>query len=68
VARRRLAAAGAYHWITPVVRLLPQYEARIVDQNYAADVTWEIEVPEEQAADLAAALIEMSHGEIQVVL
>ncbi len=68
VARRRLAAAGAYRWITPVARLLPQYEARIVDQGYAADVTWEIEVPEEQAAGLAAALIELSRGEIEVVL
>lgn len=67
VARRRLIATGAYHWITPVARLLPQYEARIVDQGYAADVTWEIEVPEEQAAGLVAALIELSHAEIQVI-
>ncbi len=68
VARRRLVAAGAYHWITPVARLLPQFEARIVDQSYAADVTWDIEAPEDQAAGLAAALIDLSHGEIQVVL
>ena len=68
IARRRLVAAGAYHWITPVARLLPDYEARILDQSYAADVTWEIEAPEEQAAPLAAALVELSHGEIEVVL
>ncbi len=68
VARVTLTAAGPYHWITPVLRLLPEYEARIVDQSYAADVTWEIEVPEERAAALAAALTELSHGEIETVL
>jgi uncharacterized YigZ family protein len=68
VARVKFVAAGPYHWITPVGRLLPEYEARVVDQSYAADVTWEIEVPEERAGALAAALIDLSHGEIEVVL
>jgi uncharacterized YigZ family protein len=68
VARVTLVAAGPYHWATPVLRLLPQYEARVVDQQYAADVTWEILVPEEQASELVAALTELSRGEIEIVL
>ena len=68
IARVTLLAQGPYHWITPVNRLLPQFEARAVEQSYAADVTWQIEVPEEQAAGLIAALTELSHGEIEVVI
>jgi hypothetical protein len=35
---------------------------------FAADVTWEISVPEERAAALTAALVELSRGEIEVVV
>ena len=68
IATVELVAAGPYSWITPVARLLPDYEAQIVEQNYAADVTWQLRVPEEHATDLAAALVELSHGEIEVVV
>ena len=67
VARVMLTAAGSYHWVTPVTRLLPQFEARIVQQAYSVDVTWDIEVPEESVAALVTALTELSHGEIEVV-
>ena len=62
-----MIASGPYNWVTPVARLLPEHEARIIDQTYAADVTWQIRVPEEHAANLAAALIDLSRGEIEVV-
>jgi uncharacterized YigZ family protein len=68
VARVSLLATGPYHWITPVSRLLPQFEARIVTQDFGADVTWQIETPEESAAGLTAALVELSHGEIEIVI
>ena len=45
----RLIASGPYSYVTPVSRLLPGFEAHIAEQAYAADVTWEIEVPEERA-------------------
>jgi uncharacterized YigZ family protein len=67
VALATLTACGPYRWITPVERLLPGFEAQISAQTYAADVTWEIRCPEERAPALSAALIEMSHGEIEVV-
>jgi uncharacterized YigZ family protein len=63
-----LLASGPYRWITPVERLLPDFEANVTEQTFAADVTWRIALPEERAAALSAALIELSHGEIEVVL
>jgi uncharacterized YigZ family protein len=68
VALRTFLASGPYHWVTPVARLLPEYEARLTGQDFAADVTWEITLPEERAEALAAALVDLSHGEIEVVL
>jgi len=62
-----LRVRGPYAWITPIARLLPAFEARIRSQNYAADVTWEIEVPEERLDSLAAALTDLTHGEIEIL-
>jgi putative IMPACT (imprinted ancient) family translation regulator len=67
VASVDLVACGPYAWVTPVARLLPDHEARIIDQTFAADVTWQIRVPVEHATGLAAALVDLSHGEIEVV-
>ncbi|MDQ1300141.1 MAG: hypothetical protein QG637_58 [Chloroflexota bacterium] len=61
-----LLATGPYHWVTPVMRALAGYEAQIADQTFAADVTWQLRVPEERAAELAAALVSLSHGEIEL--
>jgi uncharacterized YigZ family protein len=65
VATVMVLARGPYAWITPVERLLPDFEAQSIGPVYAADVTWHIRVPEERADDLAKALRELSHGEIQ---
>ena len=61
-------AAGPYRWVTPVERLLPDFEAAVVEQEFAADVTWRISLPDERAAALAATLVELSHSEIEVML
>ncbi len=63
-----LLASGPYRWITPVERLLPGFEATVAEQAFAADVTWRIALPEERATALSAALVELSHGEIEVVI
>ncbi len=68
VALRTFLASGPYNMVTPVARLLPEYEARLTGQDFAADVTWEITLPEERAEALAAALVDLSHGAIEVVL
>jgi len=59
-----LRVVSPYHWITPITRLLPDYEARLGAQDFSDVVQWEIDVPEEKAAPLAAALTELTHGEI----
>jgi len=68
IALTTVLAAGPYRWVTPVERLLPDFEASVAEQEFAADVTWRIALPQERAAALAAALVELSHGEIEVVL
>jgi uncharacterized YigZ family protein len=63
-----LLASSPYAYVTPVERLLPDYEATVLARDFAADVTWQIQAPEERAAALAAAMVELSRGEIEVVL
>ena len=46
----------------------PTSRRRVVGRDFAADVTWQIQAPEEHVERLAAALVELSHGEIEVVL
>jgi uncharacterized YigZ family protein len=66
VQRRDLTLIGAYHWISAVDRLLPAYEAQISDRIFDTDVTWRVSVPEERLESLAAALVELSGGEIVI--
>ena len=68
VSYRMLLVSGPYTYVTPLERLLPEFEARIVGRDFAADVTWQIQMPEEQAERLAAALVELSRGELELVL
>jgi uncharacterized YigZ family protein len=67
VARVQLLVAGPYSYVTPVTRQLLAFEARVTDVRYAADVSWEIELPVERATALAAALRELSRGELTVI-
>ncbi len=57
--------SGAYRWVTPVERLLPEFEASVVSREFAAEVTWEVRAPEERVAELVAAVGEMSAGEVE---
>jgi uncharacterized YigZ family protein len=68
VAYHILLVSGPYSYVTPLERLLPGFEASVIDRDFAAEVTWQIRVPEEQAARLAAALTEFSRGELEIVL
>lgn len=61
-----LHARTPYHWVTPINRLLPDYEAHVADQRYTDIVAWDLAVPEEQLAALSAALTELTHGEIEI--
>ena len=60
--------SGAYRWVTPLERLLPEFEASVVSRELGAGVTWEVEAPEERVAGLVAAVQEMSGGEVEAVV
>ncbi len=68
VTYRTLLVSGPYSYVTPLERLLPDFEATVIDRDFAADVTWQIQVPEEQASRLAAALTDFSRGELEIVI
>jgi len=51
-----------YTSVTPVQRMLPEFEASIIDETYAADVTYRIRLPEEQAEPFEVALIGLTNG------
>ncbi len=67
ILRRSLRLTGAYHWISALDKLLPAYEAQVVERSFDAEVTWNLTVPEEHLDALVGAIIEMSRGEIQIV-
>ncbi len=56
----------AYASVTPVQRLLPDFEAVVVDETYAADVTYRIELPEEQADPFERALVGLTSGMVLI--
>ncbi len=68
VSYRTLLVSGPYSYVTPLERLLTDFEASILSRDFAADVTWQLQAPEEQADRLAAALVELSRGELEIVL
>ncbi|NOX61450.1 MAG: YigZ family protein [Chloroflexi bacterium] len=55
-----------YAHVTPVQRLLPEFEAAIVEQTYAADVTLRLRLPVEQARPLEERLIGLTNGQVLV--
>ncbi len=63
VPKVRLVVVIDYAGVSPLRRLLPAFEAVAEDEAYAADVTYRILLPEERAADFAAALLEMTNGQ-----
>lgn len=56
-----------YAHITPVQRLLPSFEAMLVAEDYAAEVTYRLRLPEERAVGLEQALTALTNGEVLVL-
>lgn len=54
----------AYANVAAVQRLLPVFEAIALQENFAADVTYRIRLPQEQAAAFAEALVALTNGEV----
>ena len=52
--------------LPPVQRLLPEFEAVVTGEEYAADVTYRLRLPEDQAVPLQQALVELTHGQVLI--
>jgi putative IMPACT (imprinted ancient) family translation regulator len=55
-----------YASVTPVQRLLPQFEARVQDETYGAQVTYLLRLPEERAPALQQRLVELTSGQVSI--
>jgi len=58
-----------YTNVTPLKRLLPSYEAEVLEEEYAADVTYRLQLPVEQMAACTEAIDGLTNGQalIEVV-
>jgi uncharacterized YigZ family protein len=55
-----------YASVTPVQRLLPEFEAQIQGEEYGADVTYHLRLPEEHAPAMQQRLVELTNGQVLV--
>ncbi len=51
-----------YSAVTPLQRALPDFEAELLDEEYAVDVTYRLELPEAQVEPLRAYVTELTSG------
>lgn len=51
-----------YSAVTPFQRLLPDLEAEVVHQEFSADATFVIKLPEEKVDELSAQVVELTNG------
>ncbi len=51
-----------YSAVTPFQRLLPEYEAEVLRQEFAADATFVLKLPEEKVDGLTAHVVELTNG------
>lgn len=63
IRKRMLLLVIDYTAITPLRRLLADYEAVLVDEEFAADVTCRIELPSAHVAGFSAAVTELTRGQ-----
>ncbi len=55
-----------YASVTPVQRLLPEFEARVQDEDYGADVTYRLRLPVDRAPALRQRLVELTNGQVLI--
>ncbi len=55
-----------YASVTPMQRLLPEFEAEVQSEKYGADVTYHLRLPEEHATALQQRLMEMTNGQVLI--
>jgi uncharacterized YigZ family protein len=55
-----------YAMVTPFQRLYPDYEVTIVEQDFAADVTYHLRLPQDQLDNFTNALTELTQGRAMI--
>lgn len=53
-----------YAAVTPLQRLYPTYEVEVLDQEFAADVTYHLRLPAEHFTAFEQALVELTSGQV----
>ncbi len=61
-----LTVVVEYAAVTPLQRLLPDFEAEKLAEEYAADVTYTLRLPVEQVDALIATITDLTHGQALV--
>ncbi len=51
-----------YAFVTPLQRMLPDYEAEALAEDYGADVSYRLRLPQERVAAFSEALIGLTNG------
>lgn len=55
-----------YDRITLFLRLADNYEARIINSNFSADATYQLELPESKATDFEQAITSLTDGRVLI--
>jgi uncharacterized YigZ family protein len=55
-----------YASVTPVQRLLPEFDAEVRSEEYGVDVTYRLRLPEEHAPALQQRLVELTNGQVLI--
>jgi uncharacterized YigZ family protein len=63
VERTTILVELPYPFFVPLQRVLPDYEAELISQNFAAVVAVEVRLPIEHAAPFQAHVIDLTHGQ-----
>lgn len=63
-----LIVAFDYTHITLFQRMLPDYECEVLDESYAADVTYTLQLPTARADTFAAAVAALTNGQATIII
>jgi len=66
VPKAEILAVVNYSVVTPLQRILPDFETEVLDEEYGVDVTYHIKLPIEQIQPLTAALSDLTNGQAEV--
>lgn len=63
VEKRRLSLLIEYSAVTPIQRMLPDYETEVLDESYGVDVSYRLQMPVEQVERFRLDISELTNGQ-----